>query len=533
MKYLYKKILPFEYKIYADILDIPLSEESKNKLGILFDKIRGIDNAFWDETCKEKLKQYYGEISEGIVNEIRKSGNKKSKHVLEEVEFLFVCSYLLIKECGFSQKELAYIWGMREKDFARLDIHPKRSYNAYTKLDSECGKKTLIPENYKSSGIRIAECMNRKIQAIHTCCKFIGITNDLDIFANIASEDKKAYILTKPSRIEWDNAEDKVKASMSYAGYFLAMANNLEGNYCAGKIKSEIISLLNMEDNTILEKSDRIDDLLLENDDYQKYLVCEDKKLFEDKLWELRKQIELSDNIDMNAEIPDDLFDEDLEEIGINRKEVDFGNPAIFNDCLKEKTKQLKCRLRKYLSYQVRGQFDKDAFMDWRIALLKVLCETIKTVEKLELDEKKKVRAAAIYWVLQVFGVEEVEEKGYNLVKQYLDSGKLLIYLDAINKEIRKGERTHVLFKEDDFDIKSYLISENMWKKEIRPLLIYIDAKDYKLDRQCVEKITEHGNVLLVVHSENDLDINYGMRFLDKELKLYIREANDGNNKKM
>ena len=222
---LYNEILPFEYKIYAGLLDISLSGKSKEKLAAFLSQIENIGKGHLDEEQKKGLKESYGKISAAVVGEIRKSGNKKSKHILEEAEFIFVCSYLLIEKCSLSQKELAFIWGIKEKDFSRLDIHPARSHDAYTRLDSEDGKKTLVPEDYNSPGIRIAECINKKIQAVHTCGRFIGITNDLDVFANISSGDKKSYILTRQSDIEWDNTEDKVPGSISYGG----------GLFCYGK----------------------------------------------------------------------------------------------------------------------------------------------------------------------------------------------------------------------------------------------------------------------------------------------------------
>lgn len=202
-----------------------------------------------------------------------------------------------------------------------------------------------------------------------------------------------------------------MSGSISYGGFFFATANNLgsvAGNYCAGKIKREIISLLDMEDDSILEKSDRVASMLLKGDDYRKHLVYGDKKEFEDELWKFREKKELSGKIDVYGEIPYSWDDESLEEIGIDSKAMaGYDSPASFNDYLKGDLEKSECRLKKCLSYRMRGQFDKDAFIDWRNTLLEILCETGRDMEEFstgdKLDEKKKVRAAAIYWILSVF----------------------------------------------------------------------------------------------------------------------------------
>ena len=88
--------------------------------------------------------------------EILESGNQKSIYVTEYVQFIFGVSYLFFNKFHMTQKEVASILGMTTTKFSKLDIFPYRCYSAFTKLD------------------------------------------DLDLFTNISSIDKKRFVKTVP-----------------------------------------------------------------------------------------------------------------------------------------------------------------------------------------------------------------------------------------------------------------------------------------------------------------------------------------------
>ena len=114
----------------------------------------------------------------------------------------------------------------------------------------------------------IARCINREVQAVYACSAFVGVSNMLDVFANISSTDTKAYVLTRPSVETEDNL---IERWITYPRFLFATANNLENvtnyksrRYFAGKIKEEVISLLRMKDNKILKYSRLCNDLIEE-----------------------------------------------------------------------------------------------------------------------------------------------------------------------------------------------------------------------------------------------------------------------------
>ena len=94
--------------------------------------------------------------------EILESGNQKSIYVTEYVQFIFGASYLFFNKFHMTQKEVASILGMTTK-FSKLDIFPYRCYSAFTKLDDKKKRRLLIPNDIDSEGIRIAECINKKV----------------------------------------------------------------------------------------------------------------------------------------------------------------------------------------------------------------------------------------------------------------------------------------------------------------------------------------------------------------------------------
>lgn len=172
--------------------DIKLSDEIKNEFNHYYINIRNSNNKDIDR-CTQEAKR----LKKMVELEILESGNQKSIYVTEYVQFIFGVSYLFFNKFHMTQKEVASILGMTTK-FSKLDIFPYRCYSAFTKLDDKKKRRLLIPNDIDSEGIRIAECINKKVQARYACYGFVGVSNDLDLFTNISSTDKKRFVKTVP-----------------------------------------------------------------------------------------------------------------------------------------------------------------------------------------------------------------------------------------------------------------------------------------------------------------------------------------------
>lgn len=197
MKLLYEEYLPFQYKMYKKTLDMPLSDKIKSEFNEFFHYIKEADYNDEDKLLRA-LSEQYQEIRCHVAEEIEAHGKSKFSHVLEELQFIFTCSYLLIDKCGLTQGRLADVWGMDKRNFSKLDIYPQRCRDAYNRNSSGAERKVLVPDKDNYVGVQIAEYINKNIQAVHACKTFIGVTNELDVFVNITSTDKKAYVLTCP-----------------------------------------------------------------------------------------------------------------------------------------------------------------------------------------------------------------------------------------------------------------------------------------------------------------------------------------------
>ena len=178
MKLDYIDNIPFEY-VMSDInKDIKLSDKLKMEFNHYYIDINKSDNKDidrWTENAK-KLKSQ-------VELEVQEFGNKKSIYVTDYVQFIFGVSYLFFNKFHMTQKEVASILGMTTSKFSKLDIFPYRCYSAFTKLDDK--RKPLVPDDVNSDGICIAECINKMVQARYACYGFVGVSNDLDLFANM------------------------------------------------------------------------------------------------------------------------------------------------------------------------------------------------------------------------------------------------------------------------------------------------------------------------------------------------------------
>ena len=144
--------------------DIKLSDEIKNEFNHYYINIRNSNNKDIDR-CTQDAKR----LKKMVELEILESGNQKSIYVTEYVQFIFGVSYLFFNKFHMTQKEVASILGMTTTKFSKLDIFPYRCYSAFTKLDDNKKRRLLIPNDIDSEGIRIAECINKKVQARCAC----------------------------------------------------------------------------------------------------------------------------------------------------------------------------------------------------------------------------------------------------------------------------------------------------------------------------------------------------------------------------
>jgi len=545
MELLYKEAMPFEYKMYKKPVDIPLSDGVKSEFNSFYKKIQE-GGKF--EDFKEELKNEYEIVSRHVVNEIRKSGNKKSNHVLEEIEFIFACSWRMIQQYNVSQNDLAYVWGIDQNKFSKLDIYPQRSYEAFAKEEN----KALSPFQTDSEGIQIARFINKKVQAVHTCYGFIGITNDLDIFANISSTDKKAFVLTAPLEFEPDAINDIQRANYALARYLFAQGNRLfddDGKYVpAGCIKDKIISLLNMQDISIVEQEELVREILISDEDLSEFLVDGDYGDFEEQREKYRSSIEV-------VQIKDDMCKSGIVPYGIEYEDSRFGAIENNEDVILDKIirRDIKEKSTQEIVFEVAetAQRQIDMFESQIIGCLNIRkmfarrgedilkrwidyirCSVKEKSIILNPSYEARVKTAAGFWISETFKGQRINGDSIGRILNYLNAKSLLTYIDSLNappagkiKDMKKEEKSHICVISEKGDIIGDLrktTTINLTAKVERPLMIYIDAEAYNLEKKNMEQLQEIGKVIIIIHSKNKDFREMGIQLIDAGLNLYM-----------
>ena len=549
MSLLYIEDIPFEYKRYNKNKDIKLSNGLKERFDQYYREIKASDSlkiAEWTEMAKR--------LKSAVRDEVRKNGNKKSIYVEDYVQFIFGVSYLLFAKDPLhplSQRKVSEILGITPTKYSKLDIFPDRSYQAYTKLDDEpddetnkkpdkkSNKKSLIPGNMDSKGIQIAECINQRIQAVYACYAFVGVSNDLDVFANISTTDRIKYIMTISSGHSTDTSV-RLMQNMGYARFLFATANNFEnvqGQYVSGKIKREIIELLKMRYSSVLCKSKRVEQLLSDGSEYKKYIMgnSDDFDLTEYRVYK-NALLEMEEN---NDRLPyRDWYDGDEDEDGtyldISESGIPYGEEYFdeIYDWIAQRVSDIRVSLIKKMSYYTRGKFDMADFEDYRLCLLTTLVQDFEinarnpVMVDTKIDLGEKIRYAAIYWLWEVLGLGQVEEAKVKDIRKWLEKKHLLSYFDSINKEFGKGKKPHTFLEPDDFDILAAVKEVYSTKTELhRPALLYIDAKAYPNIKDCMDRLLSEFRLILIVHDDEGVMSGYNMQDLDQELNLYYLEG--------
>ena len=213
MSYAYEQSVPFKYKKYTELKSVTFTDEIKTHLDYFYQNIESICEGEYSDSKgkvdKDKLRTLIAELAfkyKELRNQYIKPVVEKEykyKELLytqEEVDFIFACSYTLLDKFNMSQSMLCEIFlgkkrerkynpktgkeewvRTKENKFSKLGCFPVRCHDAYTKLDDESARKSLIPNDSNSIGIQIAECINKKVQAVYACSSFVGVSNDLQI----------------------------------------------------------------------------------------------------------------------------------------------------------------------------------------------------------------------------------------------------------------------------------------------------------------------------------------------------------------
>ncbi|MDY3275646.1 MAG: hypothetical protein SOX33_07575 [Agathobacter sp.] len=553
MSYEYEHSVTYDFKKYKENKQIEFSANTKTQLDNYYCIIRDMDKAIilsnQGKLDKDKLsslitelsQQYASIRSEYIKPEvIAKYKYKQVAYTQEEIDFIFACSYLLIDKFNLSQEQLAKVFGFRSNKFAKLGIFPIRCHEAYTKLEDLSNRKSLVPNNPESEGVMIARCINREVQAVYGCSAFVGVSNMLDVFANISATDTKAYVLTRPSvKTEYN----LIERWTAYPRFLFATANNLENvtnyksrRYFAGKIKEEVISLLRMKDNNILKYSRLCNDLIEDGEITGDFISTGNTKAFHRELIMYRKQVALLTDIQEGYYSSDYFEDTSCDEYGLGVDDINFdiADEDVLVEYLQESIQGLREKLISKMSF-AKVKYDTSIFLDYKMSMLVMLQEKYDLYSNYQsgmcnyLNDDEKVKLASIFWILEVLGLDETTEEKRESLLNYLKTKQLLGYVDSLNKETKKGGETHLYYEEDTFDVQS-IVSRCISKDTIHPVLLYIDGESYKVTEDVLNKQLLNDNLVLVIRDRSDLAIKQGLKVLSEELDLYMWEANDGEN---
>lgn len=528
MSYEYEHVVSFEYKRYKLNKHIEFTDEIKVQLDNFYKYIDKLttDNKgkFNTDKLTTDLSQMYAQIREvhikPLVTQYFKYKNIAYTQV--EVDFIFQCSYRLIEKFGLSQNNLSKIFGMKPNKFAKLGCFPKRSFDAYTKLDDVSARKSLIPNDTNSEGIRIAECINKNVQAVYNCSAFIGITNTLDIFANISSTDDKLYVLTEISA-----DSDLVGAVLSYPRFLFASANNFDNipnNYKAGAIKEKVIELLNMRVDSVLIHSELLDSILQDGDDYSSYI----KSANVDRLIaKYRSVLQILQGIEEGSfDIDGFAYDKELyKAVGLKSGDEALSDEETLYEYLDSQRAELNKKLKGMCTYASHGEFNKDRLIDYQQCMLRELVRFYQMEDEITSDDKMLM--AAMYWVLEATASSTDIVQSVKDTLEYLKTARFLGYVDSIHKEITKNSKSHLLYVKDKCDLHNILQGYEKYNKNgSHPVLLYIDAGAYGVSDITFSELFDRYNLVIVI--KDKIKKPKGFRSISKPMGLYIGERDNG-----
>lgn len=531
MKYKYVDEIVSGYVWYRELKDVKLSDSVKLEFKRYQESIEGYQGAFTD-ALKQKLTQKAGDIKQQVSDELRSLGMKGEIYVKEYVDFIFKASLLLIGKFGLGQNEAFDVLGLARSAYYKLGIYPSRCYDAYVGMEDKDNRYSLKVDGSDSLGVQIARCINREVQAKYACSQFIGVGNDLDVFANIPLQSGKKFIMTYSKKF------------LDIARYYFASGNFLSDKEkpLVGQIKDKITCIMKMDIRQV--KNGSVENILLDaflwsisSDKGEKYGCNKDYYIY------------LSDILE---QIKDD--GRDVDEVIINSRMNDAENGQNFYNIFanyrtktgfkwnEENREKVISSLEEYIYNFKSDQIQKmykyiqrenalDCFNQYKTWLVGTMDKGCDGLDLANEPEDDKVFLAAVFWIKEVFGVASVSEEKYKIVLDYLSTAKISDYVDKLSRTPKK--QRYLLFQPIDFDLLGKQKSDDVFKgfgevnleefcrlsnKQVRPTLLYIDAEDYPNVFNLIQDIKGLPNIVFVLHTKNEMS---DMKVLSQKLDLY------------
>lgn len=557
--YGYEEAIPYKFIKYKKQDKVEFTEEIKSELDNYYRDIRKLTESNYLIDGKADIKKLTKDLG-GKYKSIRARFiipfTGKESYSSQELDFLFVCCYELYLKFQLTQTEMNKIWGINGNKLDRLDWYPHRSFSAYR---SVCDK-TLKPYDTDSLGAKIAKVMNQKVQAVYMCGAFTGITNDLDLFANVSVDRTKCFILTSPLQFSDDDVSSIQRANYALARMLFASGGHLfdtEEYVDTGCIVREIIDVLDMNiklDNDMMYEYLR--NIINSGNDISLYAIEEMQSDLERYLFRYQFCQETIDIYNYHADtgyFPPNIeyYDEhfggsekwanpnDKEVLENKRKNKFQGDNAELmqkhaDDALNEQDSLIPL-IYECLDAQKLFKSGNEFFREW-IAVVRSLAnekfilgipsDDKKTSDKSEHSErfKAEVLVAACYWLSEVF---QDERYSYEEVKKYLNTGQLAKYFDVFSYFQQKKENKSLYMIDEAGGILEELRNipkfKEKYSKDIkRPQLIYIDTDSHSVTQNDISDLLGLGRIVLVIHDKSGSVEQYGMNKLNKDLNLYI-----------
>lgn len=563
MRLLYKDAVPFEIKTLKQSKQILLSNDINDDFNYFYTYIEKlIDNKLDIEKVIKDLSKKYEAISYKIVDEIRQSGDKKSTHIQEEIEFIFACSYRLLDAYAIKQFEIGKIFDLRPNEFKKLGLYPMRSHDAYCKLDNDY--LAMQPHSFgKPQAIEMADFLNKDIQAKYLSSATILVTNELNLIANVATTDNKDYFLTRPA--DSLNATYTFRSHYSYARMAFALAYFMQddnGNKVPlGKIVDKIKQILEAKEECVLVDALRHMKILSSDKSLGRYVrdigvgTYEDSVvLLEKKLKEYRYHYETVERADFylsqDSHITGIIFEDEhfgaySDDMNLiqswNKKQDEKNNGVLQFETeeevieyhLKHSTDIVNGMEDELLSMIDGKKYFDDNKEDYYSYLKFIKGFILEGFKFNDIVTEDKLRIASCFYLAEVFKEVDVNDERILEVRNYLDTGQISVFIDAVDKDSSKVhtqviEDAENLINELDA-ISGFVDSEGKRKGNMNHLnlrsekgnettLLYIDLEAYNLSQEELNIILERYRVILVIHGYNQF---LGVSLLNEELQLY------------
>lgn len=537
MDYSYVDELMSGYVWYKKLKDVSLSDAIRQEFEKYYKKITGYKGSF-NDSIEQELTNLAENIKQQVRNELLSAGIKKRIYVKEYVEFLFKACLLMMDKFGVEQNKATAILGMPRSAYYKLDIYPLRCYDAYMGMVDEDNRYALKPNDKDSDGIQIIRCINREIQSKYACSRFVGVCNDLDIFANVPLQSGKKFIMTYNNNF------------LDVARYYFASGNFLSDDEktLSGQIKDKIVSIMKLNNQSV--KSGSVESILFNaylwdvlKDGCEEYgdEINNSKKYYiylNDILEEIRDDGRDVDEVIMNNGMADDnealKYYKTFDDYTISTKfKWNEKNRKKVISVLEELLANIKDGLIRKVYKDVKKKDVLESFKSYRDWLVRAIDNDCGVLDLHNEPEDDKVFLAAVYWIREVFGLDKISSEKYDTILKYLSTAKISDYVDRISRS-PKNER-YLLLKSVDFKLfgKQKMGEDDevegfdeinleelcsLPDKQLRPILLYIDAEAYPNVFDVIQDIKCLSNIIFVLHTK---EVMSDMNVLSCELNLY------------